>query len=394
MRIPERTDRNDSAATLPQREKPAGRDRRHPLPRPQIGKLPKFARGNGFQTELRRRVEAYFRNSGRRQRDCPQMYLKTGIVFAWLAISYFLLVFRADTWWLAVPLAISLSLAMAAVGFNVQHDGGHNAYSNRPWVNRLMALTLDLIGGSSYVWRWKHNVLHHTYVNITGYDSDIDLGFLGRLTPHQRQYGFQRFQHWYMWPLFGLVTIKWHLVTDFRNILLGRIGSYRFPRPRGWDLVAFIVGKTAFFCLAFVIPLLMHPIWSVLLLYAAVSFLEGVVLSVVFQLAHCVEEAAFTLPEGDTCRIENAFAVHQVQSTVDFARHSRLAAWLLGGLNFQIEHHLFPHICHINYPALSPLVEGTCQEFGVKYAEHDSIGAGIASHYRWLRRMGKPERSS
>ena len=147
----------------------------------------KFGTNNGFQVELRRRVDEYFRTTGRRQRDCPQMYLKTAIILACFAASYVLLVFVAQAWWQALPLAILLGLAMAAIGFNVQHDGGHQAYSDHPWVNKLMAMTLDLIGGSSYLWHWKHDVFHHTYVNITGHDADIDLGFLGRLTPHQKR---------------------------------------------------------------------------------------------------------------------------------------------------------------------------------------------------------------
>jgi linoleoyl-CoA desaturase len=116
----------------------------------------------------------------------------------------------------------------------------------------------------------------------------------------------------------------------------------------------------------------------------------GVVVSVVFQLAHCVEEAEFPLPREDSGLVENAWAIHQVETTVDFARGSRVESWLLGGLNFQIEHHLFPRVCHVNYPAISKLVEQTCQEFGVKYREHVSFRAGLASHFRWLRRMGTP----
>src|SRR3954467_3962310 len=92
----------------------------------------KFRRETGFQLELRRRVEDYFATTGRRPRDCPRMYLKTAIVLAWAAISYILLVFSASDWWTVAPLTISLGLAMAAIGFNVQHDGGHSAYSDLP----------------------------------------------------------------------------------------------------------------------------------------------------------------------------------------------------------------------------------------------------------------------
>ena len=351
----------------------------------------KFAGSNDFQIELRRRVDGYFQTTGRRRRDCPQMYLKTAILLASFAASYWLLVFVAQTWWQAVPLAILLGLCLAAVGFNVQHDGGHQGYSNRPWVNKMMAMTLDVIGGSSYVWHWKHAVFHHTYVNITGHDADIDLGLLARLTPHQRRLPFHRWQQFYLWPLYGLLAIKWHLVGDFREVITGRIGTHRFPRPKGWDLAVFIAGKVIFFTLALGIPILVHSFWVVVLFYGVAVIVLGIVLSVVFQLSHCVEEAEFPLPRPDTGRIENAWAIHQVETTVDFARRSRVMAWLLGGLNFQIEHHLFPRICHINYPALAPVVEQACHDFGVRYTEHKSFRAGLASHYRWLRRMGLPD---
>jgi linoleoyl-CoA desaturase len=318
------------------------------------------------------------------------MYVKTAILFACFGASYGLLVFVAHTWWQAVPVAILLGLATAAIGFNVQHDGGHRAYSNYAWVNRMMATTLDMIGGSSYRWHWKHGVVHHTYVNITGRDKDIDLGVLGRLSPHQRRLMFHRWQHWYLWPLYGLMAIKWHLVDDFRDLSTGRIGAHRFPRPHGWDLVIFFAGKLTFLTLAFGIPLGLHPVWVVGVFYGVVTVLLGLLLSVVFQLAHCVEQAEFPLPRNDTGYFQNAWAIHQVETSVDFARRSRVAAWLLGGLNFQIEHHLFPRICHTNYPAMSKLVEETCREYGVKYRTHESFRAGVASHFRWLRRMGMP----
>jgi linoleoyl-CoA desaturase len=349
-----------------------------------------FGRDNRFQVELRRRVEEYFRRTGRPQRDCPQMYLKTALILAVFAGLYFLLVFVAATWWQALPLALLLGLSMAAIGFNIEHDGGHQAFSNHAGVNRLAALTLDLIGASSYVWHWKHVVLHHTYVNITGHDSDINLGPVGRLTPHQPRFRFHRWQHFYLWPLYGVNVIKWHVYDDFRDVILGRIGSHRMPRPGRWALLSFICGKALFLTMAFAVPLLVHRLWIVFLFYGVAVIVAGVVISVVFQLAHCVEEAEFPLPRAGSGSVENAWALHQVETTVDFARRSRVVSWLLGGLNFQIEHHLFPRVCHVNYPAISPIVEQTCLEFGVQYREHNTFRAGLASHFRWLRRMGTP----
>jgi linoleoyl-CoA desaturase len=351
----------------------------------------KFGASSGFQERLRSRVREYFRSTGKRPRDCWQMYLKTAILLICLAALYVLAVFVAQTWWQALPLTICVGLTAAGIGFNIQHDGSHQAYSNRPWINKLMAMTLDLLGGSSYVWARKHNTVHHTYANITGHDDDINIGVFGRLSPHQRRLKFHRFQHFYLWALYGFLPIKWQVYDDFRDVLTGRIGTHRFARPKGWDLATFVVGKVVFFSLALAIPMLLHSVWAVLLFYVAAAWVQGVVLSAVFQLAHCVENAAFPLPKADTDRIEAAWAVHQVETTVDFARKSRLLSWLIGGLNFQIEHHLFPRICHVNYPALSKVVEETCQDFGVQYTEHPTLWAGLASHFRWLRRMGSQE---
>src|SRR5689334_13948039 len=196
------------------------------------------------------------------------MYLKTAIILVLFFSIYFLLVFAATTWWQAVPLAMLLGLSMAAIGFNIEHDGSHQAYSNNARINCLMAMTMDLIGASSYVWHWKHVVVHHTYTNLTGHDADIELGFLGRLTPHQKRFTFHRWQQFYLWPLYGANVIKWHLFDDFRDVLLGRIGSRRMPRPKRWELVGFICAKALFITMAFALPVLLHRVWVVFLFYS------------------------------------------------------------------------------------------------------------------------------
>ena len=351
----------------------------------------KFQAGGAFEQVLRRRVAAHFQAPGRRRRDCPATYAKTAVLFAAFAASYGLLVFAAVAWWQGGLLAALLGLVAAGIGFGVQHDGGHRAYSGARVVNALAAISLELLGGSSYLWRWKHNVFHHAYVNVEGHDTDIDLGYLARLSPSQPRRRYHRWQHLYLWGLYAFLVLKWQLVGDFRCLATGRIGRHRVPRPRRADLLLFVGGKAAFFSVAFGIPLLVHSPGAVLACYLVATMVAGFVLSVVFQAAHCVGEATFPEPAADTGRIERAWAVHQVETTVDFARDSRVVTWLLGGLNFQIEHHLFPGINHANYPALSKVVEETCRQFGVRYVAHRSLRAGVASHFRWLRRMGRPE---
>ena len=233
--------------------------------------------------------------------------------------------------------------------------------------------------------------MHHSYANITGHDDDINLGVFGRVSPHQPWYRFHRFQHLYLWALYGLLPIKWQIYDDFRDVLTGRVAGQRCPRPKGFDLAVFLIGKALFLTLALAVPLLRHSFWTIMACYLLVDFVEGVALSIIFQLPHCGEESAFPMPCVETGRMEVPWAVHQVQTTVDYAKSNRLVTWFAGGLNYQIEHHLFPRICHIHYPALAPLIEETCREFGVRYVAHATLRQGLASHYRWLKQMGRPD---
>lgn len=352
------------------------------------GKLT-FAADTGFLTEVRRRVHEYFEHSGLSPRDSPRMFVKTAVLLVWFGASYALLVFAATTWFQGALAAMSLAFAAAGIGFSVQHDANHGAYSDHRAVNRIMGLTLDMLGASSYLWRFKHNIFHHTYTNLAGADDDIGISPLARLSPVQPRYRFHRLQQFYVWVLYGFLILKWHLVYDFKNVLRARIARNRFPRPRRWSLVELIAGKVVFFGWALVVPTLFHPWWVVLLFYAGTAILLGFVLSVVFQVAHCVEEADFPEPAPGTDRLPDAWAVHQVQTTVDFGRGNRLLTWYVGGLNYQIEHHLFPRICHVHYPRIGKIVQTVCAEFGVRYTTHVSFLDAVSSHWRWLRRMGR-----
>lgn len=349
-----------------------------------------FPRSGAFFTELKRRVADHFEAEGLDPRDQPAMYLKTAVILAWLVGTYLLLLFVASTWWMVVPLAISAGLAMAAVGFNIQHDGGHGAYSRRPWVNRTMALTMDAIGASSYVWHWKHNIVHHTYVNIAHVDSDIDLGFLGRLAPNQRWRAAHRFQHLYLWPLYAFLALKWIFVDDFRDLAVGRVGTQKLPRPSPPRLAGILGMKLFFFGFALILPLFFKPVAGVLLAFLVATLTLGFVTSLVFQLAHVVDDAEFPIPDPANHRMEQDWAVHQLQTTVDFARENRVLTWFLGGLNFQVEHHLFPKVCHLHFPALSRIVEATCADFGVRYRAYPTVREAVRAHASWLLEMGSP----
>jgi linoleoyl-CoA desaturase len=317
------------------------------------------------------------------------MRIKTALILSWFVLSYVLLVVWATAWWQAVPLAISLGFSVAGIGFNIQHDGGHGAYSRRTLGNRISSWTLDLVGGSSYVWNFKHNITHHHYTNIEGVDEDIEAGPALRLAPGQPRRWYHRFQHFYIWLLYGFFPAKWALYDDFRDMLRGRVGSRAMPRPRGAGLAVFLGGKLMYVGWALALPLVLHPWTHVLLIYACYSLTLGVTLATVFQLAHCVEEASFPeIPPGNG-RMERDWAEHQLATTVDFAPHSRWLTWYLGGLNYQVEHHLFPRISHVHYPALAPITRAVTREHGVAHQCHETLLGALGSHVAFLKRMGR-----
>jgi linoleoyl-CoA desaturase len=352
---------------------------------------PRFRPDHGFRKELERRVAGYFAATGRSPYGDWRMYLKTAMLLAWLIGSYLLLVFAAATWWHGVLAAASFAFAIAGVGFSIQHDANHDAYSRNQIVNRVFERTLDMLGASSYLWRWKHNVFHHTYTNVRGADHDIDLAPFARLAPAQKRRAVHRFQHFYMWAIYGFTVFHMHFVEDFLNTKRGRVGQHPFPRPKGVRLCEVFASKLFVLGWAVVVPLLLHPWWLVLAFYAATWFAVGLILGVVFQVAHCLDDSEFPEPDPRTNRLDDAWAVHQVKTTADFAPGARLTTWYVGGLNYQIEHHLFPKVCHVHYPQIAGIVRDVCAEFGVRHRSHPSFTSALVSHARLLRRMGQPD---
>ena len=351
-------------------------------------KSPKFDRQGDFRRTLRGKVSEYFEEKGLGERDQRAMYWKSAAMLSWFAISYLVLVFAPVPVVVRVLAAISLGLAGAGIGFSVMHDAGHGAYSSRPWLNKVFFFSLDFLGGSSYLWNVKHNVIHHSYANVDGHDDDIDMGWLGRLAPEQKRLPIHRFQHFYIWFLYGFLVLKWHLYDDFRVLIQGEIGPKRVPKMKRKDLGVFVLGKVLFVTYAFVIPSFFFGLGWILLFYLLATFVQGVTMSLVFQLAHCVEEADFPVPD-ESNQFGHDWATHQVMTTVDFAPKSKVISWYVGGLNFQIEHHLFPRISHIHYPAIAEIVRETCEEYGLPYRVQPSLWGGVRSHFRWVRQMGQ-----
>ena len=347
----------------------------------------RFPAAGPFRADVEQRVEAWFATTGRSPRATAGMRVKTLVLLCWLFGSWALLVFTNVSPWLIPWLAASIGLAQACVGFSVMHDANHDSYAAGRRMNRFLGLTIDLIGASSLIWRQKHNVLHHTYTNVQGLDADLEAGPLLRFAPWQPRRPWHRFQHLYAPLLFGVFPFRWFFYDDFRDLATCSVSGQPIPRLTTRDVLGVLAGKVVFITWAFVIPIALHPTFWLVPIYLLVSLVLGNALAWVFQLAHCLEEADF-LPAPGGQASPASWAEHQVATTVDFAPRNRLLSWFLGGLNFQVEHHLFPRVCHVHYPALAEIVESACRDHGLRYRCEPSFRSALAANLRWLRKLG------
>lgn len=347
----------------------------------------RFASRTPLAVEIKKDVDAYLatHNHGAIRR---KMVTKTVILLAWSLASYVGLVFFAAHWWQGLLFSTSLGLAMAGVGFGIQHDANHGSYPlGRRW-RRALGFCLDVLGGSSYIWCFQHNINHHSFTNVADADADISVGAFARLSPAQPRRAIHRFQYLYLWPLYSLLGLSWLLYADWRDYFASSIGSNHFPPPRGAERAIFWGGKLLWLVVWVIVPLSFQA-WLPWFLYATWSYLVlGITLSIVFQMAHIVEEAEFPPLTGEPARTERDFFQHQLATTVNFAPENPLLNWYLAGLNYQVEHHLFPKLCHLHYPAIAPIVRRACEKHGAPYHSLPTFRAALGSHVRWLKRMG------
>jgi linoleoyl-CoA desaturase len=345
-----------------------------------------FPKSSQFWQTLEEQVDEYFRSRHLSRRGHPALYAKAVVMVVWAAASYVFLVYLAGSFWTAAAGASSLALAVVGVGFNIQHDANHGAFSRHQWINRVAAWSLDLIGASSYFWRMKHNVFHHTYTNIVDRDDDVSLWPFGRADRDEPHFWFHRYQHVYIWALYAFIHARYVVVDLYRLVrpVVGR-NAVAYPKPR--ELAELLAGKVAFATLAFVLPTLVHPWWMVLAGFAAVSLSVGLIFGIVFQMAHLVDIVEH--PGRVTGRNAYEFAIHQIRTTANFGPRNRFLTFFLGGLTRQREHHLFARVCHVHYPAIERIVRRVCEEHGIPCHENPTLIAALRSHYRFLKVLGQ-----
>lgn len=319
-----------------------------------------------------------------------KLFVKSLIIGISALATYIILVFFTPSSPLVSVLFCSLfGFNLAAIGFNIMHEGGHGSFSKKKWLNDISAYSLNIMGGTIYFWKQKHNIDHHTYTNIEGMDHDIDVEFM-RMNQEQPRYWYHRFQHIYWVLLYGVSYMAWVLYQDFEKYFSGRMGKAAKRKDIGLrEHVIFWVTKAGYLFVYIILPIIMLGFFKAIAGFLIAALVCGFSISIVFQLAHVVEGTQFPVPDTETNKIEKEWAVHQISTTANFATKSKITSWFLGGLNFQVEHHLFPGISHIHYPQINKLVKETCRDFNVAYLEHKSMAAAFLSHLLHIRNLGK-----
>jgi linoleoyl-CoA desaturase len=355
--------------------------------------LPKIVFNNKnaiFFQSLKEAADNYFADNGIRRTGDRRLYIKTSILLALASSLYLSILFFSLPAWLIILLSCLFGLTLACIGFNVMHDANHGSYSSRQRVNDLVGLTLNALGGNSFIWKFKHNIIHHTYPNVDGMDDDIAKSPFIRMCSTQRWIPIHRVQHIYTPLLYAISSILWVLFQDFEKYFRRKIQNTELTRMKFKDHFIFWVSKVFYIFFYIGLPIWLNGWANWLLFFMSLHIGLGFTLAVVFQLAHVVEETTFEFAAcGETTRIENEWAIHQVKTTSDFSPNSPVISWLVGGLNYQIEHHLFPRISHVHYPALSKIVKEKCVAFNLPYNCLPSFRRAVVSHFRLIWLLGK-----
>jgi linoleoyl-CoA desaturase len=354
----------------------------------------KFVRENDrereFAHEVRKRVRAYFKDNNKSIYGNFNMYLKSVVILGIYLVPFVLLLTQPISPWAALGLAVIMGIGEAGVGMSIMHDGVHHAYSSKKWVNDLASSTMFLLGSNIFNWKIQHNIKHHTFTNIFKYDPDISNLKIIRLCEYGPLKKYHRFQQFYAFPLYGLMTFA---------RLFGEIGVLLQYNREGitkeqhvdptWQLVKLIAIKIVYFAVIIGLPLWFtnFAFWQILIGFIALHVTAGMIMSTVFQMAHVVEGTEQLIPDKDH-EIKNDWLVHQLHTTSDFGRKNGLFSWYIGGLDFQIEHHIFQNICHVHYPAIAAIIKETAEEYGFIYNLKPNVFSALGSHFRRLKELG------
>lgn len=346
-----------------------------------------------FFTTLNQRVNEYFKNNKISRHANAEMKFKTVFMYLLYWVPFLLIITSVVTnAWGMLGLTFVMGLGLAGIGLSVMHDANHGAYSGKSWLNNALGFSLNMVGGNAFNWKVQHNVLHHTYTNIHDVDEDISPRGILRMTPHGEWKAIHQFQHLYAWFFYGLMTLVWVLVKDFVRLARyhqdGLVKNQKTNLTK--ELTVLLVTKILYVGYILVLPMMLLDItiWQWLAGFVLMHYVAGFILAIIFQPAHVIDGTEYPLPNDDG-RMENSWAIHQLHTTTNFANKSRFLSWYVGGLNFQIEHHLFPNVCHVHYRNISTIVKDTAKEFDLPYKSAPTFLDAIVGHAKLLKELGK-----
>lgn len=345
-----------------------------------------------FSKTVKKRVAEYFSENELSENANFEMISKTILLLGLYFGAYAMIMsgaFSLGWMWFCT---IIMGIGMAGIGFSISHDALHGAYSSNKKLNTLLGLSFDLMGANGYIWKITHNIIHHTYTNIHGHDEDLEVAAFIRLSPHSEYKPVHRLQHILAFFAYSFATFFWVFVKDYWYFFKSPLGPYENKKHPVKEWFILISMKLLYYTYTIALPLMLLDItfWQWLIGFMSLHLTAGLILGIIFQLAHVVEETMHPIPNEEHM-IENHWAIHEMLTTNNFARDNKLLSWYIGGLNFQIEHHLFPRICSIHYPAISRIVEKTAQEFGIPYNHHATFRQAVFSHYKTLKKFGNPD---
>jgi len=347
---------------------------------------------NEFMKTLRGRINDYFKKENKSVYGNSGMVTKTIVMLSLYIVPLVLmLVFQPSSILIGFGLWTIMAFGMLGIGLSIMHDALHGAYSkNKTW-NNILGYCMNLVGGSATNWKIQHNVLHHSFTNVDGLDEDIESGNLFRFSDSQEKKWYHKFQHLYALPLYSFMTLSWSLNKDYvqlaryqKNKLTGASkGKY------AWLWTELTLSKAIYFSVFLVLPMVLLPYawWVTLIMFLSMRLFVGLAVACIFQLAHVMPDAEFPLPNTDG-ELESNWAIHQLITTCNFGPKSRIMSWFIGGLNHQIEHHLFPNICHVHYKKISKIVRETAKEYNLPYNEEKTFFSALFSHMKHLKLMG------
>lgn len=349
--------------------------------------------GSDFYSILRSRVKSYFQSGNISQYGGIQLIFKTVCLLSLLFIPYGLILSGYFSLTTMLTLAGVMGVAIAMLGMAVMHDANHGTYSSNDTLTRIIGFYIYalIIGGNPTTWRIQHNILHHRFTNIYGKDEDLEPYGSMRLTPNAAHKPAYRYQHLYSFMLYGILTLMWVLHKEFLQLTRYRkLGLIKSNSNYYKQMAILIASKAFYFGYLLVIPMLVLNItfmqWLIAFLFF--HFISGIIISTIFQMAHVVNEAKFPLLNNEG-NIDNQWAIHQIQTTTNFSPKSRIMYWFIGGLNYQIEHHLFPGVSHIHYKKIASIVQKTAKEFGIPYNSHKTFFAALKSHIYFMKTIGQ-----